>query len=156
MAEASPHLPQELDGYKQQWFHDYLAHNPPNTGNQVRARRQPMGRSSCGCRCTAVLQAAAAPGAADQPGHAWRAGRSLQGSPPPAGSAGRRAQLAGRPPPCLCCAPPQFLAELFKQPCSEVLDASTATVHKIEPANLAHRIIEIRSSMSHAMLKFPK
>lgn len=51
---------------------------------------------------------------------------------------------------------PQFLAELLRQPNSEVHDASTDTVHKIEPANLAHRIIEIRASMSQAMLKFPK
>lgn len=73
----------ELDGYKQQWFHNYLASHPPSEGNK-------------------------------------------------------------------------FLAELLRQPNSEVHDASTDTVHKIEPANLAHRIIEIRASMSQAMLKFPK
>lgn len=44
----------------------------------------------------------------------------------------------------------------MRQPNSEVHDASTDTVHKIEPANLAHRIIEIRAAMSQSMLKFPK
>ncbi|KAI7844995.1 hypothetical protein COHA_001361 [Chlorella ohadii] len=73
----------ELDGYKQQWLHNYLAAHPPSEGNK-------------------------------------------------------------------------FLAELMRQPNSEVHDASTDTVHKIEPANLAHRIIEIRAAMSQSMLKFPK
>lgn len=30
-------LPQELDGYKQQWFHEYLSSHPPSEGNKVRA-----------------------------------------------------------------------------------------------------------------------
>lgn len=50
----------------------------------------------------------------------------------------------------------KFQLELFSQPASEVYDATNATTHKIEPANLAHRIIEIRSSMGQAMAKFPK
>lgn len=59
-------------------------------------------------------------------------------------------------PPAAPLPAPQFLAELLRQPNSEVHDVSTDTVHKIEPANLAHRIIEIRAAMSQAMLTFPK
>lgn len=51
---------------------------------------------------------------------------------------------------------PQFLLGLLRQKATTVLDASTATTHTIDPANLAHRIVQIRSEMASTMLKFPK
>lgn len=132
---ASIALSQELDGYKQQWFHNYLASHPPSEGNKV-----------------------------GQSGVSWIAAahcRRCRLLPSWAGCPVRRrlAPTTGQVLHLLCLPPrsrPQFLAELLRQPNSEVHDASTDTVHKIEPANLAHRIIEIRASMSQAMLKFPK
>ncbi|PSC71552.1 NAD+ synthase (glutamine-hydrolysing) [Micractinium conductrix] len=50
----------------------------------------------------------------------------------------------------------KFLVGLFKQPSTVVHDASTATDHTIDPANLAHRIIQIRGDMASSLTKFPK
>ncbi|KAL4443759.1 hypothetical protein ABPG75_011496 [Micractinium tetrahymenae] len=50
----------------------------------------------------------------------------------------------------------KFLLGLLRQKATTVLDASTATTHTIDPANLAHRIVQIRSEMAATMLKFPK
>lgn len=50
----------------------------------------------------------------------------------------------------------KFLLGLLRQKATTVLDASTATTHTIDPANLAHRIVQIRSEMASTMLKFPK
>ena len=66
---------------------------------------------------------------------------------------GPRISPLNQPP---CPVPVQFLLELFKQPPTEVFDPSTGTTHKIDPANLANRIIELRGSMAQGLLKFPK
>lgn len=44
----------------------------------------------------------------------------------------------------------------MRQPASVVKEAATGIDHKIEPANLGHRIIQIRAAMAESMLKFPK
>jgi hypothetical protein len=37
-----------------------------------------------------------------------------------------------------------------------VRDVSTGTDHTIDPANLAHRVIQIRASMAETLLEMPK
>lgn len=44
----------------------------------------------------------------------------------------------------------------MRQPSSVVTEQMTGMEHKIEPANLAHRIIQIRADMAHTMAKFPR
>lgn len=63
-----------------------------------------------------------------------------------------------RPGPCPSRGPPalQFLLGLLRQKATTVLDAFTATTHTIDPANLAHRIVQIRSEMASTMVRFPK
>lgn len=50
----------------------------------------------------------------------------------------------------------KFLLEMLRQPSTTVVDATNATSHTIDPANLAHRIVQIRSEMASGMTKFPK
>lgn len=56
------------------------------------------------------------------------------------------------PPPL----PPQFLLGLFKAPSVVVREPSTGVDHTIDPANLAHRVIQIRSDMAHTLVEMPK
>lgn len=50
----------------------------------------------------------------------------------------------------------KFLMGLFKAPSTVVRDINTGTDHTIDPANLAHRVIQIRADMAQTLVELPK
>lgn len=120
---------QELDLFKAQWLTNYCSENPPSGSNKVRLGQ---GRGWGGSRVCSLVGALPCP-------------------PPSTFPSTSTSPATPRAP-----TPAQFLVGLFKQPSTVVHDASTATDHTIDPANLAHRIIQIRGDMASSLTKFPK
>ncbi|KAL4858426.1 Tubulin-folding cofactor D [Chlorella vulgaris] len=50
----------------------------------------------------------------------------------------------------------KFLLRLFKAPSVVVREVTTGTDHTIDPANLAHRVIQIRADMAQTLVELPK
>ena len=132
----------------------YCSEHPPNQGNKVSGRRWVAvgvvvergvwvlaGWEGIWHPCTCWHQQEVLPYYSCMPFLTPPEHTSLPATPlPPA-----------RLPACL-----QFLVALMKAPGSVVTDLQNKTTHTIDPANLAHRIIQIRSDMAATMVSFPK